>query len=400
MATAQWVLTPPLREWQAEALKSWIDEGGRGVASVVTGAGKTVFAEACMDEFHRTTPNGHFVIVVPTLALLDQWYVSLLEDLRVAPDEIATYSGEGIPSKPRIVNLMVLNTARTHAAPVSALAPTFLIVDECHRAASDKNARSLDGTHAAMLGLSATPERDYDDLFQEVVRPALGKIIYTYDYNRARADGVISPFGLVNVETHMTEAEQTDYDRLTRRLAGLVSRYNKGEDVGETMKRVLRQRASVSSNAAMRIPVAVKLVESQGHSRCLLFHEKIAAAERLASLLRQRGSSVATYHSGLGPEIRRDNLRLFRRGQFDVLVSCRALDEGVNVPEAAIAVIASSTASSRQRIQRLGRVLRPAPGKGMATIYTIFATEVERRRLEQEQSQLEGAESVSWMRAG
>jgi superfamily II DNA or RNA helicase len=89
---------------------------------------------------------------------------------------------------------------------------------------------------------------------------------------------------------------------------------------------------------------------------------------------------------------------LFRRGIFNALVTCRALDEGVNVPETTIAVIASSTASIRQRIQRLGRVPRPAAGKKMATVYTIYATEVERRRLEQESATDSGAETVSWMR--
>lgn len=400
MNTGEWSPISSVRQWQNDALSAWLDAGKHGVASVVTGAGKTIFAEICMNAFRLMNPECQFVIVVPTLALLDQWYVSLLEDLRAAPDEIAIYSGEGIADRSRTINLMVLNTARQHATRLSRERSTFLIVDECHRAASAKNSQSLQGFHVATLGLSATPERDYDELFQEVVRPALGDIIYEYDYNRARADGIIAPFELVNVQTHMTEGEQKDYDRLTRRLAALTHRYNKGEDVGETIKRVLRQRASVSSNAAMRVPVAVKLVESQESSRCLLFHEKISAAELIAELLRRRGTAVATYHSGLGPEIRRDNLRLFRRGQFDVLVSCRALDEGVNIPEASVAVIASSTASSRQRIQRLGRVLRRSPGKGAASVYTIFVTEVERRRLEQEATHLEGADRVAWMRAG
>lgn len=74
-------------------------------------------------------------------------------------------------------------------------------------------------------------------------------------------------------------------------------------------------------------------------------------------------------------ELRRDNLRLYRRGVFDTLVTCRALDEGTNVPETSVAIIAASTASIRQRIQRLGRVLRRAPGKEKATVsipYTLL----------------------------
>ena len=129
-----------------------------------------------------------------------------------------------------------------------------------------------------------------------------------------------------------------------------------------------------------------------------MFHEAIGAAERIHELLTQRSLSATIYHSRIPPAIRRDNLRLFRRGAFDVLVSCRALDEGTNVPETSVAVIASSTASTRQRIQRMGRVLRPAPGKNHAIIYTVYAKNQEEKRLAREAQELVEASSVSWQR--
>jgi superfamily II DNA or RNA helicase len=89
---------------------------------------------------------------------------------------------------------------------------------------------------------------------------------------------------------------------------------------------------------------------------------------------------------------------MFRAGEIDVLVTCRALDEGINVPDARLAVITASTASTRQRVQRLGRVLRPAAGKRLATVYTIYAAKPEEDRLRAEAERLEGAESVKWLR--
>ena len=71
-----WALTKSPRDWQTVALDSW-RQSFRGIASVVTGGGKTIFAQMCMASFRRRYPLGRFVIVVPTLALLDQWYVSL-----------------------------------------------------------------------------------------------------------------------------------------------------------------------------------------------------------------------------------------------------------------------------------------------------------------------------------
>lgn len=81
---------------------------------------------------------------------------------------------------------------------------------------------------------------------------------------------------------------------------------------------------------------------------------------------------------------------------FDVLVSCRALDEGTNVPETVVAVIASSTSSQRQRIQRLGRVLRPSDGKTVASVYTLYTTDTEEKRLREEEALLEGVATVQW----
>jgi hypothetical protein len=147
----------------------------------------------------------------------------------------------------------------------------------------------------------------------------------------------------------------------------------------ERLRRLLLRRAAVVASAAMRVPVACKILELNRGQRSLVFHERVDAASAVANALAERGHSATVYHSKIGPYVRRSNLRLYRRGVFDILVTCRALDEGLNVPETTVAVIASSTASSRQRIQRLGRVLRPAPGKDRATIYTIYASDQDRR---------------------
>jgi superfamily II DNA or RNA helicase len=80
-------------------------------------------------------------------------------------------------------------------------------------------------------------------------------------------------------------------------------------------------------------------------------------------------------------------------------VTCRALDEGFNVPEARVAIIASSTASPRQRIQRLGRILRPARGKQRALVYTIYATDQEEQRLAREAETMDEIANLKWLKA-
>jgi superfamily II DNA or RNA helicase len=394
-----WSLAGEPRAWQESALAEWRDRGRKGIARVVTGAGKTYFAQMCIADWAADQPDGRIIIVVPTLALLDQWYVDLEEDLGVKGRDIAVYSGEQRATAPAPINLMVLNTARSQAREISRNVPSFLIVDECHRAAAPANAQALKGEHDAALGLSATPERQYDDGLGAVLVPALGPIMFTYGYDEARRDGVITEFVLVNVGIELSPDEQAEYDRLTKRVGMAVRRYKNGEDDGSRLKIVLRQRASVSANADVRIPVAVALADRHRGRRTVIFHESIAAAESIQRVLAARDHNATLYHSRISPAVRRDNLRLFRRGAFSVLVSCRALDEGVNVPETEIGIIASSTASTRQRIQRMGRVLRPAARKDSATVYTLYATEIEERRLQEEAEKLEAAKEVRWQKA-
>jgi superfamily II DNA or RNA helicase len=394
MATNNWRRDSSLRDWQHEALLKW-QENLRGIIKVVTGAGKTIFAQQCMRVFHEKYSVGKSIIIVPTIALLDQWVVSLLEDLNVSESEITCFSGEDKATKLNRVNVFVINTARKIAQYIKPQDETFLIVDECHRAGSLVNSLALKAPHKATLGLSATPERNFDKGFEEHLVPSLGEIIFTYDYAAAYRDKVIVPFELINVRVEMLPKEEEQYRKLTKRAAREFHRLQKEGGSDDKLKRILQKRASVSATATMRIPVAATIVDKNKGKRSLVFHERVDAADSILAILLKRKHSATIYHTGVGAVIRRDNLRLYRRGMFDVLVSCRALDEGTNVPETVVAVIASSTSSQRQRIQRLGRVLRPADGKSVATVYTLYTTDLEEKRLKEEEGALEGVAKVS-----
>lgn len=388
------------RGWQSKALSAWTDAGHRGIVEVVTGGGKTVFAELCMAELLKTAPNAHFLILVPTTSLMDQWFVSLIEEFGVGESDIATWSGRSKPKKAALLNIMVINTGRTSAEAVRKARPTMLIVDECHRAASEANSKALQGEFIGSLGLSATPEREHDDGFETILQPALGNIIYRYDLNEASDDDIVSPFDLLNVRVELGEDEQSAYNQISARIARLLKKKTPDADQAEKLEVLMRRRARIAAMARMRVPVSAKLVDDHRGARAMIFHEDIGEAERLTRILKERGHSVTIYHSQIAAPVRRDNLRLYRKGVFDVLVSCRALDEGINIPETQLAVIASATASTRQRIQRLGRVLRPAKGKSHATIYTLYATEPEEKRLAEESLKLTSAREVSWHKAG
>jgi superfamily II DNA or RNA helicase len=383
-----------LREWQEVALKSWVQNGFHGIVEVATAGGKTIFAIEGIKIWLKENPLGKILVIVPTTALQDQWYISILDELKISSQNISTWpENKNLNSQ---FHIMVVNTARTKAVKISESTDKLLLIaDECHRYASSENSNSLSIKKSATLGLTATAERDYDDGLEEVLIPNLGQIIYKYSISDARSDGVVAPFEVLNVKVDFTEIERQEYLKMSQRMA---LAYSKGNEDQATI--LARMRASVSRNAARRIPAAVAIAEQNRGRRIIVFHEEIKSAEILLKLLHDRGHSVGIYHSQLGSDKRRDNLLQFRRGMLEVLVCCRALDEGVDVPESDVAIIAASTSSSRQRIQRIGRVIRVHKDKEKAKIYTIYITEREEEFLKGEEQRLSSLLEFRWYEMG
>lgn len=387
-------ITP--RRWQAEAVEHWARDL-RGVVRVVTGGGKTIFSYLCLQRFFDIHSNGRAIIVVPTLALLDQWFIDICDTTDLEESEVACYSGSSRPDAPARVNIVVLNTARHIASDLAETRASILVVDECHRTGTVENRRALEGTHQATLGLSATPERETDDGFDTIIAPTLGPIIYTYGYRQARADGVIVDFDLVNVDITLNSR---DVDRLgiVQHPGTLVSQEQLEVKTQSSVDGISTRALVQSAESLLRIPWAVRLALSHRDERVIIFHERVEDIGTIGDMLSNHCQNHVRYHSRMSEPHRRDNLRLFRNGVVNMLITCRALDEGANVPEANVAVIAKSTRSTRQRIQRLGRVLRPAPGKRHALIYTLFSGKEQKERLAQEANAMKGLASISWKR--
>ena len=382
-------LTP--RGWQVEALANWEQANHRGIVSVVTGGGKTVFALSCIERIRPVAT----LIVVPTAALLEQWWEEAASYFDLDLDEVNIITGS-LRFRLGAINIAVLNTAAKLPERLQEQHKCFLIVDECHKAASEQFRSALQVPTVASLGLSATPERQYDDGLKEVLVPALGEIIYSYDYADALRDGVIVPFELKNIVFELEADRQAEYDKLSKAIARSINQH--GTEAEETIALFLK-RARVLNLSLNRIRLALKLVAANRGKRTLIFHEDIEACDLIHGVLAENGVKSGVYHSKMPLRAKAAMLGKYRRGEIDVLVTCRALDEGFNVPETEVGIIAASTAARRQRIQRLGRVVRPAKGKNGATIYTLVATGPEIQRLKEEEERLEGVATVAWSRA-
>ena len=379
-----------LRNWQTEALAKWEYSNNRGIVRVVTGGGKTVFALACID-FIKPIAT---LVIVPTEALLEQWWEEAANYFDLALDEVNIVTGS-LRFKLGAINIAVLNTAARLPEKIKKH-KCFLIVDECHKAASENFRMALNVNPIASLGLSATPERQYDDWLNEVLVPALGPIIFDYDYKDALRDGVIVPFHLKNVVFELEDKCQNEYNKLSKSIALSAQKY--GPESERTISLYIK-RARVLNLSSSRISLTLKIVATHRGKKTLIFHEDIEACNVIHTVLAENGVNSGVYHSKMTLRAKAAVLSQYRNGEISVLVTCRALDEGFNVPETELAIIAASTATRRQRIQRLGRVARPVRGKTGATVYTLVATESEIGRLKEEEHNLEGVATVTWSKA-
>lgn len=392
-------LLHPLRQWQAEAYEAWRPHR-RGIVTVVTGAGKTYLALHCIVDFLAEMPQGHVLITVPTTALQDQWHAALVSQADFDESAIGMAGGgHAVTGSPRIV-IAILNTARDMTRELTDTGSWFLVVDECHHSGAEVNRRIFQGRYEATLGLSATPERQHDDWFETVIVPALGEVVYEYTYVQAVRDGVIAAFELWNIKVPLTPDEDNRITSLNRSIAKESARLSRdNQPMSDRLKRLLLARSRESQGVQSRISTTIALTDMWHGRRGIIFHESIEAATALTRTLESRHHRVRLYHSGLYPATRYEHLRLYIIGQIDIIVCCRALDEGLDVPDTQYGIIAASTTSARQRIQRLGRILRPALDKKHAVIATMYALSSEERALQHEHHNLVDVAGTKWYEA-
>ena len=161
------------------------------------------------------------------------------------------------------------------------------------------------------------------------------------------------------------------------------------------MMNLLLRRSRYSQSLSYRVPLSVKIAQEFIGKKIIIFHEAIDKVNQIADLLDKNGFRVASYHSKLSPIERFTNLDFFRQGIKDVLVTCRALDEGLNVKDVEVGIIVASTKSTRQRIQRMGRVLRATSDKDYAVVVTLYALP-ERESLIEEARLFDDVVETSW----
>ena len=383
-----------LREWQEKAFPLWWEKK-RGIIKVVTGGGKTFFAIHCLKRYLENDPQKSILIVVPSIALLDQWYDSLSQNF---DDKEISLNGGGEQTK--VITKICISTIDSLKNIISLIDAenTLLIVDECHKIGTEKRGEMLTNVWHATLGLSATPERDYDDNFYIIIKKILGDIIFDYDYIDAREDEVIVNFKLLYGYAALLPEEENKYKKFTKSIQRRAANIG-GQDMNDyPLKMLIFNRARLVKNSKNRIPYGIELIQKYERDSWIVFTENKKQAKEFNKIVNKlKGFNSGIYNTDLNDDERQENLEKFKAGNLNVLVSCTALDEGFDMPEADGAMILSASSSKRQRIQRMGRVLRITANKENALIVTVYSskTEYEKLREESNRYKLEGV-PVKW----
>ncbi|MEM2823521.1 MAG: DEAD/DEAH box helicase family protein [Thermofilaceae archaeon] len=359
-----------LRDYQREALEAWKRER-RGIIVLPTGAGKTMVAIAAIAELACPT-----LIVVPTLELMDQWEANVKRYLNVTPGRYG-----GGEKKLECVTISTYDSAYINA---EHLGDKFelIVFDEVHHLPSP-GYRQIAELCAApwRMGLTATPERE-DGLHVDL--PYLvGPVVYRR-YAREMAGKWLAEFDLVRVYAHMSEEERELYNRLTKiykgflrkrglRLVGergfekLISLSVRDLEAREALLAWYRARR-MALHASSKLEILEDLLERHRTDKVLIFaeHSDVVRVISARFLIPE-----VTYKTP--EEERKAVLAAFREGRVHAIVTSKVLEEGVDVPDANVAIILSGSGSRREFVQRLGRILRPKEGK-RAVLYEVITS--------------------------
>ena len=364
---------PPVeaRPYQLEALEAWRAAHRRGVVVLPTGTGKTVVALLAIEDARRSA-----LVVVPTLDLLHQWHAALAARFG-GPEAVGALGGGEFRLGP--ITVTTYDSAYLH---LDRLGNRFglVVFDEAHHLTGPCFQEAARMCIAPFrLGLTATPGED--ERWSGALE-LLGPVVYRREIGEMAGEW-LSPYDVVRVTVELPEAERAAYERARARFRGFVDRYgirlggphgwgrfleaSSRSPEGREALLAWREQRRIALAAPEKLARLGELLDRHRDERVIVFthdNETVYAVSR-------RFLVPAITHRTRGPE-RREVLAGLRDGSTPVVVTSRVLNEGVDVPAVGVAVVLSGSGTVREHVQRLGRILRPSPGK-RAVLYEVVS---------------------------
>ena len=358
------------RDYQQDALATWQKTGRRGVVVLPTGTGKTFVAFLCIEKVGRPT-----LVVTPTIDLMNQWYSELAKVFGV---EVGLVGGGYHEFKP-----ITVTTYDSAFQRLEQWANKFglLVFDECHHLPGPSYAEAANaGLAPFRLGLTATPERA--DLGEERYPELIVPIVYRLDITDLAGE-FLAEYAAEKLYVDLTPEEEELYAASRAEYRKFIdeNRISLGgpngwqkfifeasrSPQGRRALKAYRTYKRIEQGATNKFRVLEELLTKHVRERTIIFTADNATVYRIA----RQYLVPAITHQTKAKE-RKQILERIHSGEYNVVVTSQVLNEGVDVPAAGVGIVLSGTGSTRENVQRLGRLLRKH-GDKQAVLYELVA---------------------------
>ena len=349
------------RNWQSAHFMPWWD-ARRGIVQAGTGAGKTKFAIMAILKQLDENPDARIVIAVPTMELQKQWKREL-KAFGIKPTLVGGGHGKDFGQ----ITIGIYNTLWE-----KKIVADLLIGDEAHHLSSNTEMNVSiwkDNLHTIdrILFLTATPGRY---LMEDM------PVIAVVSQEELQEEGSLAYYTVTNLRVEMSDTDRNMYDQMTAQITMNAEDYGENHlftkiSKGHRYRWVTNHEGKMDGTALL-----VKNLVAQG-KKIILFTTKIDTMYVIKEAMNNHGVPISIVHSSnseykMPAKVRSQNFTDFAEGTTNVLVGAFAISEGVDVPEADVAIIMGGTSQEREFIQRSGRVLRVTPDKNTAEIFQVY----------------------------
>lgn len=378
---------------QGEAVQAWEQAGRRGILEMATGAGKTKTALICAYQTAQSHPGPLLVVITaPTTPLVNQWKREcgefglqplILRELTPAQRRTAIphvfdrlrSSGAGAVEVIVVSDDFIKNENFQNAIMNELSSEVNLgllhISDEAHGLGTERFLDNAPEFFTYRLGLSATPDRKFDDEGTKRLKEYFGDVVYEFGLDRA-IGFCLSPYKYFITVVNLDEDELADYRELSARIGAAMA---VGAD--DRAHLLMIKRREIIENAGSKVAALSAILQGRKPKHLLVYcsaknPDQLDRAREILADLRISATKVTQEESS---DIAKLNgiLESFEAGYISALLAKKVLDEGVDIPSTKEAILLASSTVEREWIQRRGRVLRMAPGKDFAVIHDVIA---------------------------
>lgn len=360
------------RVWQVEAYNKWVLMDKKATIEAGTGIGKTKFALMALEQH----PDDTFLIVVPTEYLQLQWEKEI-KNIFGDRFEIGKIGG-GYNEPNKQITIAIINSIRH-----TDMSRDFGVFDEFHRYGSEQNMSFLVySSFNKVIGLTATIERPDNAHIQLLEQYP---ICYTITQKEGIDEGYLCSYKIINEKTPLNREEHIEYVNADMKIKALFPLFGydykqmqtlmmQGHSDAKDLNQAFNTRKKVLNNAANKIPKVLELIKRHTKEqvpKTIIFSALKTTANKIYTLLKKEGLAVGIYHSGLKTKERIEMMDKFANDEFRIMVSVRALNEGIDIPNCKLGILVAGHSVKRDWIQQTGRILRKS-GDESAIMYQIY----------------------------